>query len=270
MRPSPLLLHAVLPTLAVGAAGGRVMGPVSVDVVWSYWRMWSTSRGQPFHTTLVNHPEGIDLLASAGGWADILLGGLFATVVDPLVAHNLVIGVCLLLAGLGGHALARTPRRVRAGCGARRLALPGRRLRARPRDGRAAGARPRGRQCAGAGRSAALLAQARLGWGHRVWGSRGAGDLGPVGELAILLAGIAAFLAPFLWWSGRTKGSVARWAVAAAVCAVLAAPIVVLFLGIQHGVREHRRRELRRPHGHREQRRRVGLARPPGWCARPG
>lgn len=103
----PGLALLVLPALVLAWGAGDFLGSGTVDHRGHVWVMWSVSQGEWPRTELVAAPAGVDLLPIVGGWLDLWIGALLALVLPLHLAWNGVLAVYLLVAGLGGTALAR-------------------------------------------------------------------------------------------------------------------------------------------------------------------
>ncbi len=223
-RLTPALL-GVLPLGWVLAAGGEAFGRFSVDLAGHLWTGWAVGQGGFFRSSLIGWPDSVDLLPVLGGWMDVLLVGAISQVLPLEVAYNLVIGLYLVVAGIGGWALARS-----LGCGRLGAAVAGLLLQL---DGfvlqHLAGGRP---EQVGLGFVALALALAIAVWRGRrkpyQAGLAGALLLLVSWELSLLLALTLALLSPFM--GPAPAGAVRRWVRAAAVCLLVAGPWVGAFL----------------------------------------
>jgi hypothetical protein len=235
MRRLALLVPLVLPGWWMHRAGDTALGQRSGDMVSHVWAIWNGARawpGDPTFSAMVGWPEGTDLLVFYGGWGHTLVGVAAALLlgVDPAVAYTIALCMWLVVAGWGGHALARSLGASTLGAVAAGLVLQ--------LDGivlyHATDGRP---EHAGVGMAALALAGAVTAWrgegGYRravATGLLGAACLVVGWELGVWLAGAMLVLAPFFWWSGRPPGALRRWGVAAGVTALVAAPWVLVFL----------------------------------------
>ena len=200
------------------------MGPQSLDLTGHVWTHWNAGQGQLGRSELVAWPHGVDLVPLLGGWLDILAGSLVVGVLGPVAAYNLVSALYLFVAGVGGWALARVAGANRWGAAAAGLLLQ--------IDGYTVHHLLGGRtEQAGVGFVALALAAAwslrAPGWRAVRTGLAGAVVVVVSWEHALLLAGILAWMVPWLRWDrARATG----WAVAAATCALVVAPWAWVFL----------------------------------------
>lgn len=239
LREAPaLLLLLVMPLWHAIRAGPNPLPGRELDSVGHVWTVWNGSIGNPLRSEMVAYPQGADLLPILGGWLDIFIASSLARLgLEPVVAFNVVLVAYLALAGLGIYALCRV-------------------LGAGPWAGAAAGVLSqldptllwhmvggRSEQLA-TGFLALAFATALACWrrpGAWRWlacGLAGAGTLYASWEYGFWLAFAMAWLAPFVWWSGRPAGAVKRWALAALTCALVTGPFVVLFLVRSADIRE--------------------------------
>ena len=98
----------LLPVVWVAGAGSRALGGIEVDLVGHIWTIWHATQEPLTRTELIGYPDGVDLMPILGGWADIWLASKLAPLVGLVPAFNMVTGLYLMLAGVGGHLLART------------------------------------------------------------------------------------------------------------------------------------------------------------------
>ncbi|MCP4806166.1 MAG: hypothetical protein GY913_05210 [Proteobacteria bacterium] len=104
---TPTIVLLVLPVIWVLSASAA-FGGFSVDLAGHLWMGWHASREALTTTTLLAAPDGLDLMPVLGGWLDVwLVGRLHALGVPLESAYNVVIGLYLVVAGIGGTVLAR-------------------------------------------------------------------------------------------------------------------------------------------------------------------
>ena len=219
----------VLPVLWWLGAGDAPLGPDSVDRAGHLWAAWHATREPLTSTTLLNYPEGVDLLPVLGGWLDVLLGAALTPLLGLARAYNAVLAIYLVIAALGGRALAQV-----AGAGARAAWVAGILLQL---DGFVLSHALSGRaEQAGLGFVALALAAATQAWRRPGWrwpvlaGLAGALVVAVSWELTLLLFGMTLVLGLALLAAGRTTGALQRWGLAALVAGLLAGPWVAIFL----------------------------------------
>jgi len=229
-------LLGLAPAALVLRAGDRALGAYSFDQAGHIWTMWHATVEPLTTTVLLNHPTGLDLMPALGGWADIVLGASLSAVFSLEVSYNIVIGLYLWLAGLGGYALART-----AGVGLGPALVAGWMLQTEPTLLRHAG---HGQvEQVGLGLVALAIAGAIHCWRTPSWplaaatGAAGAAVVYACWEYAFLLAGAMLVLTPGIVSTGFSRSAVRRWALAAGTTALLAGPWVAAFLQRTAGVR---------------------------------
>lgn len=233
-RWGPALLALGVPVWLLSRAEGRALGPFSVDLAGHLWMGWSASRGPDLYSRWIGHPEGVDLLPVLGGWLDVVLVGWVAPWTGLVLAYNLVIALYVAVVGWGGARLARA-----LGAAPWAAALGGALLQL---DSfvlmHLAGGRP---EQVGLGFAALALGLALQVWRGQAppWQAAVAGALllGVSWELSLLVALSLAWMLPWLPRAELPPGAARRWLRAAAGCAALAGPWVLLFLVRAGGVR---------------------------------
>lgn len=218
-------------------AGRRFIGQRTLDTVGHVWTVWNTGQGHLTRSPLVAWPDGTDLLPILGGWLDIFIAGGLARAGLPLhLAWNGTLCLFLVVAGLGGQALARA-----FGASAPAALLAGLLLQLDPfvlssiSGGRS--------EQAGLGFVALALAGAILVWRRPGWGPVllagifGASTIYVSWEHAFWLAFAMAGALPFFAWTHRRPGWLRGMTAAALLCIVTTGPWVALFL--------HRARQVR-------------------------
>lgn len=224
------LLHLLLPTAWLVQSGrGALAGGFSVDLVGHLWTTWNAAQGSITRSEMVNWPVGLDLLPVLGGWLDVILGSLLVPLVGPIGAFNAVAWLYLVLAGLGGHALARA-----LGAPAGAALVAGLLLQA---DSTLLHHLMGGRlELVALGLVALALASAVRAWREPGWtwpvgaGLAGAAVVWASWELALWLALATLTLLPVLATASRPPGCWRRWALAGGVTALLAGPWALAFL----------------------------------------
>jgi hypothetical protein len=103
----PLALLGALPLLWVIAARGAAFGHFSVDLAGHLWTGWAVGRDGILRTGMIGWPEGYDLLPALGGWLDLWMVAALRPLLPLELAYDLVVGLYLVVAGLGGWLLAR-------------------------------------------------------------------------------------------------------------------------------------------------------------------
>ena len=235
LRPSfGWLCFAILPVTSLVLARDTAMGLASVDLGGHLWMIWNAAQGELPVSSLVEFPFGFDLIPMAGGWLDILLAAPLAVIIGPILAYNLVLAAYLILAGVGGAALARS-----VGATPAYAIMAGLLLQL---DGfvlhHANSGRP---EQAALGLVALALAYAIHAWNRErtsdaiISGLCGGLVIWASWELTVLLAAATLFLVPLL--GKPTAGGLRRWCTAALVTSLIGAPWVAFFALHVHGVR---------------------------------
>ncbi|MFT4975926.1 MAG: hypothetical protein ACI8S6_001819 [Myxococcota bacterium] len=231
-----LALLLIFPAALLLRAGGRALGAYSFDQAGHLWAMWHATVEPLTTTMLLNHPAGLDLMPTLGGWADIVLGALLSTTVPLEVSYNLVIGLYLWLAGAGAYALSRV-----LGAGPAAAVVAGFMLQTEPLLLRHAG---HGQvEQVGLGVLALAVAGAIYCWRTPSWpaavatGLAGAAVVFISWEYAALLAGMMLALTPGIVWTGRDRKAWGRWGLAAGTTLLIAGPWALSFLLRTSGVR---------------------------------
>ncbi len=224
-RLRPLVLLA-FPLLSLLRAGGHAFGAFSVDLAGHLWMGWRAGFEEPTRTRLLAWPEGVDLMPVLGGWLDVWLVGAASHALPLEWAYNLVVALYLVVAGLGGWALARG-----LGVSSGVALLAGLLLQI---DGfvlqHLAGGRP---EQVGLGFVALALAGAVGGlrgrWHPVAVGLSGLPLLFVSWELSLLTVLALVWMAPFCW-PHRAPDALRRLVLGALTCAALGLPWVLLFL----------------------------------------
>lgn len=228
----------VVPGLWLWAAGGDgILGRPELDLVGHLWTIWNGGRDAVTTTSLVAYPHGADLMPILGGWLDVLVGiGLVRLGVPLGLAWNLVCALWLLLAGLGGRALARV-----VGASRPAAVLCGLLVQL---DGYTIHHLLGGRtEQAGLGLVALAVAGAVHIWRRPGWipavatGVAGAAVVYVSWELAVLLTGAMAVLSLGICTSPAAPGAWRRFGVAAGTTALVAGPWSALFVARAAAVR---------------------------------
>jgi len=234
------LVPGLLPAIWGWTAGSRAIGRRTGDLVSHIWALWNGGQSDPTRTVLFGWPDGIDLLPIYGGWLHTFVGTVFVRAgAEPVSAYTAVICIWLLVAGLGGTALARA-----VGSGSLGALVGGLLLQL---DGFVLYSAMDGRpEHAGLGFTALALAAAIALWktgGRRVIvGTAALGALVFVvsWEHALWLALALGWLAPWLVWTtaeGR-RPAILRWSWAGLAAGMLAAPWIGLFFSRALAVRD--------------------------------
>ena len=109
--PRRIVVLALLPAWTAIAGGTtRAVGHTTPDLEGHLWTIWHATRGSLTRAHLLSWPDGVDLLPILGGWADIVLASMVAPLVGVPLAYNLTMAFYLLVAGVGGLAMARALR----------------------------------------------------------------------------------------------------------------------------------------------------------------
>ncbi len=221
--------HLLLPLFWLLSAGHQALGSSSVDLEGHLWVMWNATQGSLTHSSMVNWPEGLDLLPVLGGWLDVMLGAPLVPVLGLIGAYNAVVSVYMVCVGLGGHALA-TALGVRAHwawVAGVLLQLDGFVLH------HLTGGRP---EQLSLGLVALALAALLRTWREPRWsmaflcGLAGAALVYASWEMAMSLAMLLLLLLPALLVISRPPGLLGKLALAAGTAVLLAGPWMVVFL----------------------------------------